>query len=720
MAVTYRRSSAEDTPSFPTLGGSTRSSSWDVPVTLSLPTGRVFHQLRLSYNRNRSESRNIFADVRDVAGEAGIEGASANPFDWGVPNLSFTTLSGLRDRNPSLRLDQRFTVSDTATRAWGKHTFRFGGGFRTQSLDSETDSNARGSFVFTGLYTSATSGVTGPSPIPGTGSDFADFLLGQAQQASVQYGPGRVTFHGNAWNLFLQDDWRLRTNLTLNLGLRYEYVSPLEEENGHPVNLDVSPGFTAAVPVLAGQTGAFSGAFPGSLVNADRNNVAPRLGVAWKAKPNLTMRTGFGINYTLGAYGGIAQQLAGQPPFAVSNTLLGTNTSPLLLGDALTQPGPATSNSFGIDPHYQLPAVALWNLDVQRRFGRDLIVGLGYSGARGYDLDLQRAPNRGPDGLRIPDVAPFLWESSGARSILHSATLRVRKRQTHGFGGGFTYTFGRSIDNASSIGGGAVVVAQNDQDLAAERGLSSFDRRHNVAADWTLELPVGPARKWLREGALGSVIGGWVWSGNATLQSGTPFTARVVGNFGDVARGVNGTLRANVTGADVSAADPGGGHVVQHRGVCGSSAGHVRGRGPQHDHRPEHVPREHEPHQEHLPRTASHPLHSRPGEQRLQHAAPPGYRHGGELAHLRPGGAGRLDADRADPDEVPLLNRRCTRATSALLAAALAVPAGPATAQGPTFQAAVALVRVSVLVRDKSGSLVRGLKREDWLSPVRK
>src|SRR5262249_15075512 len=167
-------------------------------------------------------------------------------------------------------------------------------------------------------------------------------------------------------------------------------------------------------------------------------------------------------------------------PFAVSNTLLGAVASPLLLSDALTLPGSATTNSFGIDKAYQLPAVMVWNLDVQRQLGQDLVVSVGYSGTRGYDLDLQRAPKRGTEGLRIPDVAPFLWESSGATSIMHSGTVRLRRRMAHGLGGGFTYTFSRSIDDASSIGGGAVVVAQNDQDLEAERGLSSFDRRHTL------------------------------------------------------------------------------------------------------------------------------------------------------------------------------------------------------------------------------------------------
>jgi len=552
-AVTYRHSSAQDTPTFPTVGGESRVSSWDVPVSISLPTGSVFHQVRFDYNRNQAVGQNLFAGARDVAGDAGVHGASTDPFDWGVPNLTFSTFTSLRDRNPSSRLDQRISVSDVATRTWGSHNVRFGGGFRTQKLDSDTDTNPRGTFVFTGFYTSA---VSGGAAVPGTGLDFADFLLGRAQQASVQYGPGHIELRGNAWNLFLQDDWRLHSNLTLNLGVRYEYVSPLVEASDHLVNLDVPPDFSAAVPVLAGQTGAFTGPFPASLVNGDWNNLAPRLGIAWKAQPSLTVRGGFGINYGLGTYSGIAQHLAGQPPFAESKTLLGTVEAALPLPIALTFPGEATTNSYGIDKNYRLPAVMIWNLDLQRQLPGDLMVDLGYTGTRGYDLDLQRAPNRGPTGLRIPDVAPFIWESSGATSIMHSGTLRVRRRMTHGVGFGVAYTYGKSIDDASSIGGGTAVVAQNDQDLPAERGLSSFDRRHNLAADWIVELPVGPGRKWLREGALASLLGGWVWSGTASLQSGTPFTARVLGDYSDVARGVNGTLRADLTGEAIAIADP--------------------------------------------------------------------------------------------------------------------------------------------------------------------
>ena len=211
-----------------------------------LTKGRFNNMLNVTYNRNSSTSTNLYAYNTDIAGAAGIDGVSSDPFDWGIPSLSFTTVADLRDRTPSRRVDQRIQISNSTMRTWGRHAVRLGGEFRYMRLDSLSNSNPRGSFVFTGLYTSA---LANGRAVPGTGLDFADFLLGYAQQASVQYGPGDLKMRGRDWNLFLQDDWRLRGNLTLNYGLRYEYVSPYYEANNHLVNLDVNSDFTAAVPV---------------------------------------------------------------------------------------------------------------------------------------------------------------------------------------------------------------------------------------------------------------------------------------------------------------------------------------------------------------------------------------------------------------------------------------------------------------------------------------
>src|SRR5207248_5961723 len=140
-------------------------------------------------------------------------------------------------------------------------------------------------------------------------------------------------------------------------------------------------------------------------------------------------------------------------------------------------------------------------------------------------LDMVRAPNRDPLGLRIAGVQPFLWQTSQGDSILHSASVRFRKRMQHGVSVGGTYVFSKSIDNASSIGGGAVVVAQNDRDLAAERGLSSFDQRHRLTADYYYDLPLGKDKKWLNSASwMAKTFGGFSFSGNLSVASGFPFS----------------------------------------------------------------------------------------------------------------------------------------------------------------------------------------------------
>jgi hypothetical protein len=357
--------------------------------------------------------------------------------------------------------------------------------------------------------------------------------------------------------VFLQDDWRASDTVTVNAGVRYEYFSPLSEASDRLATLDVAPDFTAAVPVVAGGTGPYSGRFGDAIVNPFRGGVAPRVGVAWRPKAGTVVRAGYGINYNASVYQAIAQQLSAQPPFAVTNTVLASRGDPVPLETALLEVAPGVAvNSYAVDPNYRLGFVQIWNLDLQRDLTRTITVGVGYTGSKGADLDIVRAPNRGPDGLRIPDVAPFLFDSSQGDSILHALTLRIRKRLSGGFAAAASYTLSRSIDDASSIGGSGVVVAQNDEDLAAERGLSSFDQRHRFNGDITVELPFGANRRWLQTGLPAALLGGWQVNATVELASGTPFTARVLGDVADVARGTNGTLRANYSGAPIDLANP--------------------------------------------------------------------------------------------------------------------------------------------------------------------
>ena len=235
---------------------------------------------------------------------------------------------------------------------------RFGGDFRDIHADSRTDANARGSFVFTGLY---------------TGVDFADFLLGLPQQATraVRARHRAVPLDVRA-DLFVQDDWRATDKVTVNAGLRYEYFSPLSEADNRLVTLDAAPGFTAAVPVAAGGTGPYSGALPDTIVRPFRAGFAPRVGIAWRPKPGTVVRTGYGINYNSSVYQ--YDRAAARRPAAVRRRptrCSATRGTLLPIETALrrVQPG-ATTNTYGVDPDYRLGYVQIWNLDVQRDLTR--------------------------------------------------------------------------------------------------------------------------------------------------------------------------------------------------------------------------------------------------------------------------------------------------------------------------------------------------------------
>ena len=551
--VQYRRNDSDRVNVLPTLGGHSRGTTLTVPIALNVVRRGMMHNVRVSVTRTRSAATNRYAFVEDVAGNAGITGVATDPFDWGVPSLSFGGLSSVRDLTPSRRSDSRFTAGYTWTRPSRTHTLRVGGDFRWDDSSSQTDANARGAFVFTGLYASG-----GLGTVPrGSGLDFADFLLGLPQQASVQFGPGNVQMRGRSMSMFVQDNWRKSGTLTFNLGLRYELLWPFFERNGQMVNLDVTPDFSAAAPVLSGSSGPFTGRFPDALMNADANNLAPRVGFAWRARPGMIVRGGYGISFNSGSYAAIARQLVAQPPFAVTNTSIGTLASPLDLSNPLANASPTdTANNYGVAPDYALGLVQTWNGDLSRDFGQVWNIGAGYTHTRGASLDIVRAPNRGPDGLRIAGVQPFLWQTSEGASVLNAGTFRVLRRPVKGVGGGLTYTLAKSRDNASTIGGGGTVVAQDDQNLEAEWGLSSFDRRHQLSANVNVELPFGPNRPWFNNGGFwGKAFENWRLTANYTWQSGTPFSPRVQGAAGDVARGTNGTLRADYNGQPVPIGD---------------------------------------------------------------------------------------------------------------------------------------------------------------------
>jgi hypothetical protein len=556
FGLNWSRSSNNIVNPFPSLAGGTGTQGLNATAGWTYGKGRVTNIFRVNYNHNHVSATNLYSNVTDVAGPggAGIGGISNDPFDWGLPGISFTSFGGLSDPTPRRELDQTYSFSETVSWNRGKHNWRFGGDYRRILQSFHSARNAEGSFVFTGFATAQyTTGST--QPAADTGYDFADFLLGFPQQTSLQSGATSYNFRANAFDFFAQDDWRFRSTLSFNLGLRYEYNGPYTEANNQIANLDVAPGFIAAVPVLPGHAGPYNGIFPSSLVRPERNNFAPRIGIAWKPQKQMVVRTGYGINYNLAQYGTMIQNFAFQPPFAITatnttdvNGLIGA--SPLTLTNGFPATGSTVTNNFAVDPNYRLGYVQIWNLDIQREFPGGVVMNAGYNGSKGTRLDTERA-------LVVAGGQPFIYESSEGNSILHAASVRVRKRMAKGLGLSGQYMFSKSIDDASSIGGGGSVVAQDPFDISADRGLSSFDQRHKFTGNWIMDLPFGENRRFANKGGASHVLGGWQWSGDFTVGSGQYFTPRVLGGGLDIGRGVSGSLRANVVpGQPISISDP--------------------------------------------------------------------------------------------------------------------------------------------------------------------
>jgi hypothetical protein len=549
MGMSWTKTTSDIVGAFPSLNGGTSTQGLNANAGWVYGKGRATNNLRFTYNHSHVSTTNLYSTVTDVAALAQIGGVSTNPFDWGIPGISFTSFSGLSDPQPRRELDQTYTISDSVIWSHGKHNWRFGGDYRRILQSFHAARNAAGTFTFTGF---ATAQYVGGVQQPGTGIDLADFLLGLPQQSSIQFGTNSYDFRANSFDFFAQDDWRIRANLTLLLGLRYEYQGPFTEANNQIANLDVAPGFTAATPVLPGQTGPYNGVFPASLIKPDRNNYAPRLGLAWKPMKLTVVRAGYGVNYNLAQYTSVVQNFAFQPPFAETATNVATTSSFLKLANAFPGLAPGTvTNNFAIDPNYRLAYVQVWNVDVQRELRGGIVMNADYNGSKGTRLDTERA-------ILIPGGSqPFTYESSAGNSVYHAGSIRFRKRLAKGIGLGATYVYSKSIDDASSIGGGGVVVAQNPFDIAADRGLSSFDQRQKFTGNWIYDLPFGENRRFLQKGFVSHIFAGWQYSGDFTVASGLPFTVRVLGGTVDIQRGVSGSLRANLLpGQPLKVANP--------------------------------------------------------------------------------------------------------------------------------------------------------------------
>jgi hypothetical protein len=522
------------------------------------------HDLRVRLHRDRNETMPFFANTQNVAAELGIAGPSNDPVTWGPPNLGFTNYGDLNEASAVSRRNQTFTISDGLSIVKGSHTVSLGAEFSRRQLNTNAFQDARGSFAFTGLLTSAFDAEG--NAVRGTGYDLADYLLGLPQSSTIRFSPTETYFRGSAYAFYVQEEWRARPNLTFNLGLRYDYTAPYAEKYGRLANLDVAADFSGVAVVTPVSAGPYTGSFPKTLIDPDRNNFSPRLGFAWKPNNKYVVRGGYSIFYDSSAYQTIATQFAGQPPFAQSSSLTTSLQRVLTINNGFGNDLSKTvTNTYAVGRDFRLPYAQTWNFAVQRDLPFNLMMEVGYLGTKGTRLDMLRQPNRAAPGAVLTaeerrlasEAGNYTYRSSEGNSIFHAAQLRVIRRLRRGLSIQGLYTFSKSIDNASLIGGSGNIIAQDDRNFAAERGLSSFDVRHNLRLTGMMNSPFGEGGLWFKNQSWQSrLLKDWTLSTSISARSGQPFTARVLGNAADTAgTGSVGSSRASATGLSVSSGE---------------------------------------------------------------------------------------------------------------------------------------------------------------------
>ena len=505
-------------------------------------------RFRYNYTRIGAETTPYFANQINVSGDAGITGNNQDPENWGPPMLSFASgLAPLYDANYAKNTSQTHTIGGEGTLVGrGRHNFTFGANMRRILYDIRSQQDPRGQFTFSGRA---------------SGYDVADFLLGLAQTTQIASGNPDKGLRGGAMDAFITDDWRLSPGLTLSLGARWEYESPYTELQGRLVNLDVTPGFTAAVPVIANDPyGSLTGTeYSESLVEPDYLGIQPRLAMAWRpvAGSSLVVRAGYGIYRNTNVFRTIAEQMAQQPPLSMTFAAQTTPDLQLTLADGFVPVPGLTPNTYAIDPDFQVGYAQTWQVSLQRDLPASLTVLGTYTGTKGDNLLQAFLPNTYPTGAVNPCAtcpSGFIYLTSGGDSLRHAGSLQVRRRLRNGMTATVQYTLAKSEDNASALAGSSVSSRQAAQDwnnLDAEWAASNFDQRHQFTAQFQYTTGVGVAGGALVGGVRGALLKNWTMTANLTTGSGTPFTPIVLS--GARGTGLTGTVRASATGASTEA-----------------------------------------------------------------------------------------------------------------------------------------------------------------------
>lgn len=515
------RQTASDSISLFDFVDTSRQSTLNAGFNLTRRFGRNM-QARTAYQFTRTSSTTtpFFANRVNVAGDAGITGNSQAATDWGPPMLSFPDIADLRDAQYQRSVTYTHAGGLDVSLKRGRHNLQFGGDLKWTGLTVSSQPDPRGTLAFTGAA---------------TGNAFADFLLGMPATSSIAFGNTNARLRGNAYDVYLNDDFRVGAGVTVNVGLRWEYDAPFTEATGRLSNLDVAPGFTAVRQVVATDPlGSLTGTrYPSSLIRPDKRGFEPRIGAAWRPVlgSSLVIRGNYGLYRNLGVYQSLALLLAQQPPFSKSFSVQNTASTPITLANPFPASVPS-ANTFGIDPGFRAGYVHSWSLSAQRDLPASLTVIAAYFGDKGTHLMQAFLPNTYPAGAVNPcPVCPsgFVYATSTGSSMRNAGQFTIRRRLYAGFTATVQYTIAKSTDDAATFANSVVqptslALAQNWLDLGAERGPSSFDQRHLLSMQAQYSTGVGVTGGTLMDGFWGTLYKDWTITTQLAAGSGLPLT----------------------------------------------------------------------------------------------------------------------------------------------------------------------------------------------------
>jgi len=453
---------------------------------------------------------------------------------------------------PTFSTSQEFQAEDTLSiiRSFhGEHTIKTGVQIRRSQFNLFQVGQPRGRMSFSGQFTQ-----DNPSSPLVSGNGLADMLLGLPNFSAIS----TLTYMGNRQHVyggFVQDDYKVSPSLTLNLGVRYDYTSPIFESHDRQSNFDYSTGQI----VVANQNGHSRG-----LVTVDKLDFAPRLGFAYSpfANHKTVLRGGFYRAYNYQEIRtGDPLQLGYNLPFFFEPSFVSDGITPVLtlngpnagfpsLNISQAKLAGVTSN----DARLHAPVFDGWNLNLEHQLPGQVAVEVAYVGSKGTHLqvlaDHNQDPLPGPGDVQsrrpYPLYGVFTAIEDHGNSTFHSLQVKVTKQTSHGLYFLSAFTYGKSINDQPEICCSSP-WPQNSYNLAAEKGLSDFDERRRWVTSFDYELPVGRGKHFVTNGrALDLALGGWHVSGILTFRSGFPFSPLM--GYDPSNTGSVGSVRTNVIG----------------------------------------------------------------------------------------------------------------------------------------------------------------------------